>query len=83
LGIIGDGTNEDKERFVSIINNTLENPTRSKQLEGGRTAFLDEKTGTIVIRNPSKAPHGDPDEGTAFRPEAQGRDPVKVFNDLQ
>ena len=40
----------------------MTNPTHYKPLGGGREAFYDSRTSTIIIRNPN-----DPDGGTAFQ----------------
>ena len=45
----------------------------TKNLDRGRTGYWDEKSGTIVIKDPKN-----PDGGTAFRP-VEGR---KYFDDL-
>jgi hypothetical protein len=41
----------------------IKNPTEVKELAGGRTAYYDEDTNTLVIEDPSN-----PDGGTAFKP---------------
>ncbi len=56
-----------REQFASHIENVINNPTASRQLSGGRSAYWQESTGTVVIRNPRAA-----DGGTAFQP-ANGR----------
>jgi RHS repeat-associated protein len=78
LGITGDDTREDVERFVTLVNDTIENNSESKTLLNGRTAYRKDETGIIVIVNPN-----DPDKGTAFRPEANGRDFKKTFDNLE
>ena len=52
-----------REQFARHIENVVNNPSAYRQLSGGRTAFWDDVTGTVVIRNPRAA-----DGGTAFRP---------------
>ena len=52
-----------RQDFRELIARILRNPTERKPLKGGRTAYWDGATGTIVVRNPK-----DPDGGTAFRP---------------
>jgi hypothetical protein len=53
------------ENFAKHIDNVITNArgTNVRELSGGRTAYWDDVTGTVVIRNPSA-----PDMGTAFRP---------------
>ncbi|MDF7670805.1 hypothetical protein PT276_06290 [Orbaceae bacterium ESL0721] len=57
-----------RKQFAAHIENIVSNPTSVKQFSGGRTAYWDQSTGTIVIRNPKTS-----DGGTAFRP-VNGRD---------
>ena len=52
-----------REQFASHIENVVNNPTASRQLSGGRSAYWQDSTGTVVIRNPRAA-----DGGTAFQP---------------
>jgi RHS repeat-associated protein len=52
-----------REQFANHIENVINNPTATRQLSGGRTAYWDDATGTVVIRNPRAT-----DGGTAFRP---------------
>jgi RHS repeat-associated protein len=52
------------KEFQERIEEVIENPTASKELGGGRTAYYDEPTNTLVIEDPSN-----PDQGTAFKPE--------------
>ena len=52
-----------KEQFARHIENVVKNPTSTKELSGGRSAYWDQSTGTVVIRNPKPG-----DGGTAFRP---------------
>ncbi|CFQ74471.1 Uncharacterised protein [Yersinia similis] len=52
-----------RAQFAQHVENVVKNPTSTKELSGGRSAYWDQSTGTVVIRNP-KAPDG----GTAFRP---------------
>ncbi|MDT4291665.1 RHS repeat-associated core domain-containing protein [Methylomonas sp. MO1] len=56
-----------REQFSNHIENVINNPTAVKQLSGGRSAYWDDATSTVVIRNPRAA-----DGGTAFQP-AKGR----------
>ena len=52
-----------RTQFAQHIENVVKNPTSSKQLSNGRSAYWDQSTGTVVIRNPKAS-----DGGTAFRP---------------
>lgn len=52
-----------KEQFAQHIENVVKNPTSTKELTNGRSAYWDQSSGTVVIRNPKAA-----DGGTAFRP---------------
>ncbi|QZY92321.1 VENN motif pre-toxin domain-containing protein (plasmid) [Pantoea dispersa] len=52
-----------KEQFAQHIENVVKNPTSVKELSGGRSAYWDQSTNTVVIRNPKPG-----DGGTAFRP---------------
>ncbi|MFN9121051.1 MAG: hypothetical protein ACK5X5_04535 [bacterium] len=52
-----------REQFANHIENVVNNPTASRQLSGGRPAYWQDSTGTVVIRNPRAA-----DGGTAFQP---------------
>ena len=51
-------------QFSKFIEGIMENPSDYKKLERGRDAFWDDKTGTVVIRDPNHQ-----DKGTAFRPK--------------
>jgi filamentous hemagglutinin len=51
------------EQFAREIQRILENPSTSKPLARGRTAYWEEVTGTVVICDPHTA-----DGGTAFKP---------------
>jgi len=51
-----------REQFASHIENVISNPSSVRYYKDGRTVYLQESTGTVVIRNPNGA------EGTAFRP---------------
>jgi filamentous hemagglutinin len=53
-----------RQDFREFIARVMRNPTEKKPLKGGRTAYWDEETGTIVVRDPKH-----PDGGTAFRPD--------------
>jgi hypothetical protein len=52
-----------RQEFQQVIDNVIENPTDSKSLSNGRTAYYDSQSNTLVITDPSSA-----DGGTAFRP---------------
>ena len=45
------------------IENIVANPSESKKLSNGRSAYWDDKSGTVVIRDPNSK-----DGGTACRP---------------
>lgn len=60
-----------RKSFADIISDASE----SKNLSGGRTAYLDTGSRTIVVGNPN-----DPDGGTAFRPEYG--DPPRSVQDV-
>jgi filamentous hemagglutinin len=51
------------DEFAQHIAQIMAKPSASKNLAKGRTAFWDDQTETIVIRDPSS-----PDLGTAFKP---------------
>jgi hypothetical protein len=53
-----------RQDFRELITRILRNPTERRRLEGGRSAYWDEGTGTVVVRDPRH-----PDGGTAFRPQ--------------
>ena len=55
--------------FGDLIARILRNPAEWKPLKEGRSAYWDEETGTIVVRDPKH-----PDGGTAFRPKTGKRD---------
>lgn len=50
--------------FAAHIDRVIRSPTEKKSLSGGRTAYWDGRSQTIVITNPHA-----PDGGTAFRPK--------------
>ena len=54
--------------FGDFIARILRNPTEKRPLKEGRSAYWDEETGTIVVRDPKH-----PDGGTAFRPKTGKR----------
>ena len=62
-----------RKQFAEHIEKVIMKPTATKNLDRGRTAYWDKKTGTVVIRNPK-----DPDGGTAFRPD----EGIKYFDGL-
>lgn len=51
-----------RELFAKHIDKVIQNPTAVKSLAGGRTAYWQESTKTVVIRDPSSS-----DGGTAFK----------------
>jgi filamentous hemagglutinin len=52
-----------KEQFQKHINNIISNPSEQKILSNGRSAYWDNNSGTVVIKNPNTT-----DGGTAFKP---------------
>jgi hypothetical protein len=52
-----------RKQFASHIKNIINKPTSVRHLSGGRTAYYDESTNTVIIVNPKAI-----DGGTAFRP---------------
>jgi len=56
-----------QDEFAEHVDRVMSEPTATKT-SGDRTAYWDEQSGTIVIKDPKH-----PDGGTAFRP-ARGRD---------
>jgi hypothetical protein len=52
-----------KNEFADHIEAVIDDPTMSKPLDRGRSAYYDEASGTVVIVDPSSA-----DFGTAFVP---------------
>jgi filamentous hemagglutinin len=52
-----------QQQFATQIENILNNPSATKQLSNGRSAYWDDTSGMVVIRNPNAA-----DGGTAFKP---------------
>jgi len=53
-----------RDQFTKHIEDVINNPTATKSLERGRTAYWQEETGTVVIRDPKHR-----DAGTAFQPK--------------
>lgn len=51
------------QQFAREIERVLSNPSATKQLSNGRSAYWDDTSGMVVIRNPKAA-----DGGTAFKP---------------
>jgi filamentous hemagglutinin len=65
---------ETREEFRDFIAGIMRKPTSWKPLKDGRRAYLDARTGTIVIRDPNHI-----DGGTAYRrPDAR-----RHFNELK
>lgn len=58
-----DGSITTQQQFSDQIESILNNPSDAKKLSNGRSAYWDEASGVVVIRNPNTA-----DGGTAFRP---------------
>ncbi|WP_438287399.1 VENN motif pre-toxin domain-containing protein [Paraburkholderia phenoliruptrix] len=63
-----------QQQFANQIENILNNPSATKQLSNGRSAYWDDASGMVVIRNPNAA-----DGGTAFKP-TNGK---SYFNNLR
>ncbi|MCA8031585.1 filamentous hemagglutinin N-terminal domain-containing protein [Burkholderia arboris] len=57
------GTITTPQQFSEKIENILNNPSATKQLSNGRSAYWDDASGVVVIRNPKAV-----DGGTAFKP---------------
>ena len=53
-----------RQQFSTHVENVLENPSSVRFASDGRSFYLQESTGTVVIRNPNA-----PDGGTAFQPQ--------------
>ena len=53
-----------RDDFAEVIDGIINNPSDSKNLERGRTAYWDDATATVVITDP-----GDTDGGTAYKPD--------------
>lgn len=62
-----------QEEFAGHIEAVMNNPSASRNLSNGRSAYWDDASGTVVIRDPRS-----PDGGTAFKP-TRGR---AFFEDL-
>jgi len=54
-----------EEEFAQHIDQIMKKPSSAKKLAKGREAFWDDKSKTVVIKDP-----GNPDGGTAFKPKA-------------
>ena len=54
-----------RQQFADLIEGIMSRPTAMRWLQNGRTAFWDDATGTVVIRDPRRW-----DGGTCFRPAA-------------
>ncbi|WP_244100888.1 filamentous hemagglutinin N-terminal domain-containing protein [Burkholderia gladioli] len=63
-----------QQQFANQIENILNNPSATKQLSNGRSAYWDDASGMVVIRNPNAV-----DGGTAFKP-TNGK---SYFNNLR
>lgn len=53
-----------KAQFREHVNNVIENPSGIRYYKDGRSVYLQESTGTIVVRNPTGS-----GQSTAFQPE--------------
>jgi hypothetical protein len=56
---------KNKDDFARLIGGVIANPTHHRELENGRAAYFDKKSGTLVIYNPHAR-----DKGTCFRPRS-------------
>jgi hypothetical protein len=63
-----------ERQFARHIESVMKNPTAIRNLDRGRVAFWDQRSGTVVIRDPSSS-----DGGTAFIP----RRGVSYFHGLR
>jgi hypothetical protein len=54
-----------KTQFREHVNNVIENPSSIRYYKDGRSAYLQESTGTVVIRNPTGS-----GQSTAFQPRS-------------
>jgi RHS repeat-associated protein len=61
-------------QMATHVENVMTNPSAMRNLSGGRTAFWDNASQSVIIRNPSAV-----DGGTAFKP-ASG---ISYFNNLR
>ncbi|MEZ5901351.1 MAG: hypothetical protein R3D51_17875 [Hyphomicrobiaceae bacterium] len=52
-----------RKQFADHIESVMRNPTASKSLSGGRSAYWDDASSTVIIHNPRAS-----DGGTAFQP---------------
>src|SRR5262249_3758155 len=52
-----------RQQFAGQVEDVIRNHTHYRDLSGGRVAYWDDATGTVVIRNPKAV-----DGGTAFKP---------------
>jgi hypothetical protein len=67
-----------RDEFAQHIDTVIRFFSEKKILGGGRKAYLDNSTGTIVITDP-----GDVGGGTAFRPQTRNKNPKEVFDALR
>lgn len=63
-----------RKQFAEEVERVVSNPTEVRELSGGRTAYWDDQTKTVVIRNSSAK-----DGGTVFKP----RNGKSYFDGLQ
>ena len=61
-------------QMATHVEGVMTNPSAMRSLSGGRTAFWDNGTGSVVIRNPSAV-----DGGTTFIP----KNGINYFNGLR
>ncbi|MEA3087233.1 MAG: hypothetical protein QOC89_4930 [Paraburkholderia sp.] len=63
-----------RAQFAGLVDDVINNPTYTRSLSNGRTAYWSDTFGTVVIHNPRAV-----DGGTAFRP-SRG---INYFNGLR
>jgi hypothetical protein len=56
---------QSRAEFADLIQNAMENCTDAKNLSGGRRAYWQDSSGTVVIKDPASV-----DGGTVFKPTA-------------
>ena len=61
-------------QMAAHVENVMTNPSAMRNLSGGRTAFWDNASQSVIIRNPSAV-----DGGTVFKPTSG----ISYFNNLR